>query len=237
MTLAVEFQELIRQAGNTQDIEMRLARRPRDVPNGLTGGAKRAIDLLIAVSVFIFVLPLLAALALLIKSQDDGPVLFKQTRCGLNGKKFTVFKFRTMTMNAEQKLEDLLATDAAAAAEWAQTQKLKNDPRITPLGRFLRKSSLDELPQLFNILRGDMSVIGPRPVTFGEIPRYGHRLAYYLSARPGITGLWQVNGRNRLSYEQRMDYDVDYVKNWSFATDIYILLKTVPAVIFAKGAF
>ena len=209
---------------------------PTDVPAGLTGALKRVMDLMIAVPLFIFILPLLATIAILIRSQGHGPVIFRQVRCGQGGVPFTCYKFRTMHIDAPKALEELLKRDPKAAAEWEKTQKLQNDPRITRIGRFLRRSSLDELPQLINIIAGDMSVIGPRPVTFDELPRYGSKLAYYMAARPGVTGLWQVNGRSELTYQQRIDYDAEYAKTWSLVRDIRILIKTVPAVLMSKGA-
>ena len=208
-----------------------------DVPAGLNGMVKRSFDIILALSVLLFTLPLLGAVALLVWAQDRGPIIFKQKRCGRNGIAFTVYKFRTMKLDAPQTLRELLQNNPEAAAEWQRDQKLRHDPRITKLGTFLRKSSLDELPQLLNILRGDMSIIGPRPVTYSELPRYGSKLVYYMAARPGVTGLWQVNGRNELNYEQRIAFDADYVQNWSHSQDIKILVKTVPAVLMSKGAF
>ena len=204
--------------------------------SGIDGLAKRAFDYTASFSLILFTLPLLFAIAVIIKIQDGGPVLFSHKRCGQGGRLFPCLKFRTMRTNADQALDDLLARDPAAREEWHRTRKLRNDPRITPIGRFLRKSSLDELPQLFNILRGDMSLIGPRPVTTQELDRYGALLAYYYAARPGITGMWQVNGRNRLTYEERVIYDAEYVRDWTFARDVKILAKTVPAVLSFDGA-
>lgn len=231
MTMAIDVEALMN--GQFEQLE----RLPADVPDGLTGPAKRALDLVLATGVALFTLPLLLVIAGLIRLGDGGPALFRQTRCGRDGQRFTIYKFRTMAIDAEDRLASVLENNPEAAREWEETQKLQNDPRITRLGKFLRKSSLDELPQLLNILRGDMSVVGPRPVTYAEIPRYGTRLPYYLAARPGITGLWQVNGRNRLTYDERMDYDQAYAKDWSFGRDLMILAKTVPAVLFSRGAF
>lgn len=205
--------------------------------SGVDGLGKRAFDYITAASLLVFLAPLMLAVALLIKAQDGGPVLFRQKRCGRDGKAFNCLKFRSMKTDAEAVLQRMLAQDPAARSEWGSTQKLQKDPRITRLGRFLRKSSLDELPQLFNILAGDMSLIGPRPVTFGELPRYGSKVHYYYMARPGVTGLWQVNGRNRLTYQQRVDFDAAYVRDWSFARDLRIIVRTVPAVLFFDGAY
>jgi undecaprenyl-phosphate galactose phosphotransferase len=141
-----------------------------------------------------------------------------------------------MVQDADRVLDHVLATDPAAAAEWAATQKLRDDPRVTAFGRFLRRSSLDELPQLFNVLRGEMSLIGPRPIVQAEVARYGEEIEYYYQTKPGITGLWQVSGRSDTSYQRRVALDVWYVRNWTLWHDIAILLKTVPAVLLQRGA-
>lgn len=205
--------------------------------DGVNGLAKRVFDHAVAMSIFVFTLPLLLTIAFVIKIQDGGPVLFRQIRCGRNGKAFYCYKFRTMKVNAEAALQEVLAADPEARAEWEKTHKLQKDPRITGFGRLLRKSSLDELPQLLNILAGEMSLIGPRPVTFAELERYGNNVHYYYAARPGVSGLWQVNGRNHLTYEQRVAYDIEYVRNWSFMRDMKIMAKTVPAVLLFDGAY
>ncbi|NWG45602.1 MAG: sugar transferase [Alphaproteobacteria bacterium] len=198
---------------------------------------KRALDLAIVIPVLLFVAPLLLGIYLVIRMQDGGQALFRQTRYGQGGRTFTCYKFRTMVKDAEERLNHLLETDPEVAAEWQRDQKLRNDPRITPFGRFLRKSSLDELPQLFNILRGEMSIVGPRPITASEVPKYGRYFAYYAATRPGITGLWQVSGRNHRTYDERVRLDARYVMNWSLRRDIAILLRTIPAVLFSKGAY
>ncbi|MDZ4760405.1 MAG: sugar transferase [Alphaproteobacteria bacterium] len=198
---------------------------------------KRVMDVLIASIAAIFLLPLMACIAILVRLTSPGPALFAQRRCGLNGRVFECYKFRTMRVDAAERLERLLATDPNAAMEWARYQKLRNDPRVTPLGRFLRKTSLDELPQLVNILRNEMSVIGPRPITSDEIFRYGPDFHYYTAVRPGVLGLWQVNGRNRLTYDQRVAMDVRYVREWSIWLDITIFAKAAPVVLFGAGAY
>lgn len=198
---------------------------------------KRLMDLVMALCVLVFLAPLLLAIYLVVKVADPGPALFRQLRVGRDGRVFTVYKFRTMRVDAGERLEKLLNSDASASSEWAKFQKLRNDPRVTRLGRFLRKSSLDELPQLFNILRGEMSVIGPRPVTSGEIHRYGADYPYYMAVRPGVLGLWQVKGRNALTYPERVAYDVQYVKTWSIWQDIKILFMAVPIVLLGLGAY
>ncbi len=198
---------------------------------------KRAMDLTIAFVVLTFLSPVLIGIYALLKVFDPGPALFSQLRVGRDGRTFTVYKFRTMRVDAQQRLDYLLANDPTAAAEWAQFQKLKHDPRVTVLGRILRKMSLDELPQLLNIVRGEMSVIGPRPVTSGEIHRYGAEYPYYTAVRPGVLGLWQVSGRNKLTYEQRVAFDVQYVKTWSIWQDIKILFMAIPVVLLGLGAY
>jgi exopolysaccharide production protein ExoY len=180
--------------------------------------------------------PLMGIVAFLIWRRDGAPVLFAHYRVGLNGKLFRCMKFRTMLRNSEQVLSELLQADPAARAEWERDQKLSNDPRITPVGHFLRRSSLDELPQLFNVLRGEMSLVGPRPITVAELTRYGRVRWHYLSVRPGITGLWQVSGRNNTTYDERVALDQHYVEKRSMLLDVGILLKTVRVVVGRDGA-
>jgi exopolysaccharide production protein ExoY len=198
---------------------------------------KRVLDLLVTTVAVIFLSPLLVLIYALLKVFDPGPALFTQLRVGKDGQTFTVYKFRTMRVDAQARLDHLLANDASAAGEWARYQKLRNDPRVTLLGRFLRRSSLDELPQLLNILRGEMSVIGPRPVTSAEVHRYGVDYPYYVAVRPGVLGLWQVSGRNRLTYPERIALDVRYVRTWTIWADLAILLRAIPVVLLGKGAY
>jgi len=198
---------------------------------------KRAMDLLIAFPVLVFTSPLLMAIYALIKTFDPGPALFAHTRIGRDGQPFVVYKFRSMRVDAEARLQQVLASDSDAAAEWAKYQKLRNDPRVTWLGRILRRSSLDELPQLLNILRGEMSVIGPRPVTADEVARYGADYSFYIAARPGVLGLWQVKGRNKLTYPERIAFDVQYVKTWSVWQDLKIIGMAIPVVLLGLGAY
>lgn len=181
--------------------------------------------------------PLMVLIALGIMISSKGPVLFKQERIGRGGKKFTCYKFRTMQVDAQARLEKLLETCAASRFEWAKDQKLKNDPRIHAFGEFLRKSSLDELPQLFNVLKGDMSLVGPRPIVENEIQKYGRYFAHYCAVRPGITGLWQISGRNDVAYRRRVAFDVIYVRKGRVADNVKILLQTVPVVLAAKGSY
>ena len=199
------------------------------------GWTKRAMDIMVASAALLCFWPLMLLVALLIKLDDGGPVVFSHKRVGRNRTMFPCLKFRTMATNSAELLRQHLAENPAAQEEWRETQKLKSDPRITVVGRVLRKTSLDELPQLFNVLRGDMSIVGPRPVVTDEIKKYGSDAAFYLMARPGLTGPWQVSGRNDVSYEARVNFDRNYVENWSLLTDISIIVRTVPAVLLAKG--
>ncbi|KGU70171.1 bacterial sugar transferase family protein [Burkholderia pseudomallei MSHR465J] len=180
--------------------------------------------------------PALAVIAFLVK-RDGGPAVFGHVRIGRDGRPFKCLKFRSMVMNADAVLKALLERDPHARAEWEREFKLKNDVRITPIGRFLRRSSLDELPQLMNVVRGEMSLVGPRPVVEAELARYGDDVRYYLAAKPGMTGLWQVSGRNDTSYATRVSLDVSYVKEWSLRRDLVILLKTVNVVLRGSGAY
>lgn len=197
---------------------------------------KRVFDIVAAVSAIVVLSPLLVGLALLVK-RDGGPALYGHTRVGRHGKKFRCLKFRSMVVNSEQVLKDLLERDPEARAEWEREFKLKNDVRVTRIGHFLRRSSLDELPQVWNVLRGQMSFVGPRPIIDQELERYGEARKYYLMATPGITGLWQVSGRNDIDYATRVLLDVSYVENWTFRKDIGILFKTFFVVIRGNGAY
>jgi exopolysaccharide production protein ExoY len=200
------------------------------------GRAKYAFDFVVATAALLFFAPAFLTIALLIKLTDPGPVFFKHTRVGRRGKRFDCLKFRTMKVNADELLADILRSDPQAAAEWDAGQKLRNDPRVTWFGNFLRKSSLDELPQVWNVLRGQMSLIGPRPITRAELNRYGKDRRYYLLVRPGITGLWQVSGRSSTGYEKRIRLDREYVEEWSWLGEIWILLMTIPAVLKTRDA-
>lgn len=197
----------------------------------------RALDISIALAALIFILPLMLTIAIAVKLSDGGPVLFSHRRIGRDGRVFGCLKFRTMVVDAEARLNALLASDEAARREWALDHKLRNDPRITPFGQFLRRSSLDELPQLLNVLRGQMSIVGPRPIVQGEVARYGRRFASYCAVRPGITGLWQVSGRNDVSYRRRVACDVIYARRRSVSRDVFIILWTVPAVLKGQGSY
>jgi lipopolysaccharide/colanic/teichoic acid biosynthesis glycosyltransferase len=197
---------------------------------------KRVFDIVAAVSAIVALSPMLFIIAMLVK-RDGGPALYGHTRVGRHGKKFRCLKFRSMVVNSEQVLKDLLASDPEARAEWEREFKLKDDVRVTRIGHFLRRTSLDEFPQLWNVLRGQMSFVGPRPIIDQELERYGEASKYYLMATPGITGLWQVSGRNDTDYATRVSLDVSYVENWSFFKDIGILYKTFFVVIRGTGAY
>lgn len=197
----------------------------------------RAIDVIGAVGLLFFFAPLMALIALSIFVANPGPIMFRQARIGRNGRLFKCLKFRTMATDAEARLAVLLESDSNARAEWARDQKLRNDPRIVGVGKFLRRSSLDELPQLFNVLRGEMSLVGPRPIVPDEARRYGRYLNEYCQVRPGLTGLWQISGRNDISYRRRVAFDVLYVRHASASFDIKILLFTIPCVLLSKGSY
>jgi exopolysaccharide production protein ExoY len=201
------------------------------------GAIKRVFDTVAALAAIAALLPLFALLCLAVRAELPGPVLFRQRRIGFKGEEFVCLKFRTMAIDAERALREYLANNEDARREWQTTHKLRNDPRITMFGRCLRRSSLDELPQLFNVLVGHMSIVGPRPIVAEEIPRYQEHFSLYASARPGLTGLWQISGRNTTSYPQRVAYDVDYVRNWSLIRDIRILLATANHVWEQNGAY
>ncbi len=198
---------------------------------------KRALDLALVVIPGILLLPAIAAIALAIKMSSRGPVFYGQTRRGRGGGPFVAWKFRSMYANASELLEQCFASDPNLREEWRQCQKLRHDPRITPLGRFLRRTSLDELPQLWNIVLGEMSFVGPRPIVSEEISRYGDGFALYAKVAPGLSGMWQVSGRNNLSYDQRVTLDLYYVRNWSVWLDLHILARTIRVVVLGDGAY
>jgi lipopolysaccharide/colanic/teichoic acid biosynthesis glycosyltransferase len=197
---------------------------------------KRIVDLALA----LFLLPAAALLIVLIgvavALTSKGPVIFRQWRIGRNGRPFAIWKFRTMHADADRILREHLKRSAEAREEWHEKHKLSRDPRITPLGRLLRETSLDEIPQILNIIAGDMSFVGPRPIVMKETVRYADRLRYYLAARPGVTGLWQISGRCNVSYQTRVILDETYVRHWTIGGDIWILLHTPLAVLRKDGA-
>jgi exopolysaccharide production protein ExoY len=199
--------------------------------------AKRTLDISGACSFLLLFAPLLGSLALLLLICQGRPILYKHPRIGRVGRPFHCLKFRTMVNDGTQVLEAYFAANPAARREWELRQKLERDPRVTALGGVMRKLSLDELPQFLNVLRGEMSLVGPRPIVNSEVQFYGSHIDVYHRVRPGITGLWQVSGRSNTSYPRRVELDVDYVQNWSLRKDILILVRTVPAVLSSDGSF
>jgi len=197
---------------------------------------KRAIDIVGALFFFMVFGPLYLLVALMVAVSMGRPVHFWQNRLGANGQRFRFYKFRSMVRNSEVVLDEFLSRNDMARTEWDTFQKLEKDPRITPIGQFIRKLSLDELPQFWNVLKGDMSLVGPRPCMERQRSLYGRGWEHYCAMRPGITGLWQVSGRNRLSYARRVELDVEYVSNWSLWLDIKILVRTVGTVVTGEGS-
>jgi exopolysaccharide production protein ExoY len=206
-------------------------------PTVVGGSVKRAFDFSGALIAILLLLPLFCLIALVIKLWDRGPVLYRHRRVGLNGKVFDCLKFRSMIVDAETVLSCHLAADAEAAREWEEIRKLKQDPRISPLGFTMRKTSIDELPQLLNILKGDMSFVGPRPIVADEMPKYGPSIRHYFSARPGLTGPWQISGRNDVDYPTRVALDREYVQAWSLWRDLAIIAKTARIVVTSRGCY
>jgi undecaprenyl-phosphate galactose phosphotransferase len=198
--------------------------------------SKLAMDKLGAAAALLLLSPLFIIIALKVK-KDGGPAFYGHKRLGRNGKTFKCWKFRSMDINSAEILKNILATDPEARAEWEKDFKLKNDPRITKIGHFIRRTSLDEIPQLFNVLKGDMSLVGPRPIVEDEKKYYAEKIADYFSVKPGITGLWQVSGRNDITYAQRVYLDSWFVNHWSIWNDIVIILKTVLVILCRKGAY
>jgi len=205
--------------------------RRRDISTG-----KLVFDKLFAAFALFTLAPVMVAIAIATRIGDHGPIFYKHKRIGQNGKPFDCVKFRSMRADSATVLARLLESDPVARAEWDRDQKLKDDPRIHPVGQFLRKTSLDELPQFWNVLKGDMSIVGPRPIIEDEVERYGVHFAEYCAVRPGITGAWQVGGRNDTSYPHRVALDVDYVRNATLLEDIRIVLRTIAVVLTQKGA-
>jgi exopolysaccharide production protein ExoY len=210
-----------------------IGREPTD-ELGMTpigGRRKRLADLVVSGLGAVLLAPAFLAVALGIKLTMGGPAIYRHRRVGFGGRYFDCLKFRTMVTNGDEVLKRYLDANPAAAEEWRLNQKLVNDPRVTRLGWFLRKTSLDELPQLFNILKGEMSCVGPRPIVVAELERYGAHAHEYLRARPGVTGSWQVSGRSNTSYGERVRLDAEYVRKWSLWADLMIVIRTVPAIL------
>lgn len=217
--------------------------RPEAHPKAPTGarrrlalGAKRGIDVSLALLGLVSLAPLYACIYVLVRASSPGPAFYAHQRVGRNGRSFGCLKFRTMVADGDAVLAEHLAANPDQAAEWEATRKLHNDPRVTPLGAVLRQTSIDELPQLLNVLLGHMSLVGPRPVTPDELSYYGATVSAYLAARPGLTGLWQVSGRSDLSYAERVAIDEQYFENQSLLLDMWIIMRTVPIVLRSRGS-
>jgi Undecaprenyl-phosphate galactose phosphotransferase WbaP len=198
---------------------------------------KRACDVLLAALLLVLALPFAVVIALAIAIETPGPVFFGHTRVGKGGRRFHLWKFRSMVRDADAVLARHLERNPGDRAEWKSSRKLKRDPRVTRVGKLLRRSSLDELPQLWNVLRGDMSMVGPRPIVAEEIVKYGPVYSLYAKVPPGLTGLWQVSGRNDTSYRERTELDSNYIRNWSLWLDLVVLMKTVRVVLMGHGAY
>jgi Undecaprenyl-phosphate galactose phosphotransferase WbaP len=214
----------------TLEVQRHLLRRSAQV-------AKRVLDLCLTVAGGVVASPVFLALMLAVRLDSPGPVFFRQARIGLGGREFRVWKFRTMRADAESVLASYLASRPELREEWARDHKLRDDPRVTRMGRWLRRTSLDELPQVLNVLAGEMSLVGPRPIVREEVVKYARDFDLYARVRPGLTGIWQVSGRNDTGYEQRVALDVYYIRNWSVWLDVLVLLRTVKPVLFGKGAY
>ena len=200
-------------------------------------GLKRATDLVVAVVALVFLLPAIVAIAVALYVHDGRPIVFRQKRVGAGGKEFEILKFRSMCRGADSRLAELLTRNAAATDEWKARQKLRHDPRVHRLGSFLRQTSLDEIPQFLNVLRGEMSIVGPRPIIPEEIVRYGDKIHCYISLTPGITGLWQVSGRSGTSYETRVNLDAEYYQKRSMLLDLKIMWRTIIVLLFARNGY
>jgi Undecaprenyl-phosphate galactose phosphotransferase WbaP len=198
---------------------------------------KRTVDLLVATTILLLSMPVIIGVAVLVKLTSPGPVIYGHKRIGVHGQPFNTWKFRTMYSDSENVLREYLKRDPAARTEWDRDYKLRYDPRVTPIGAFLRKWSLDELPQLWNVLKGEMSMVGPRPIVTDEISKYGDVFKLYKAVKPGLTGLWQVSGRNDVTYEDRVWLDQYYIRNWSPWMDLYIVPQTVVAMLRRTGAY
>lgn len=220
-------------AGDPLSIAMPPRAEPRVSPLALV--VKRAVDVAASLLLLVLLSPVLLLTALAIRA-GGGPALFVQARIGLNGRSFRCYKFRSMVPDADTLLPQLLQRDPALREEWARSQKLEHDPRITPLGSLLRRTSIDELPQLWNVLRGDMSLVGPRPILPSQLDRYGRAARWYLAMRPGITGLWQVTARGDADFARRVSLDCSYVRRYHVLLDLQLLLRTVGVVLSGRGA-
>ncbi len=212
----------------------------RSGPVSATGGRGwlgATMDVAIALAAIIVFLPAFIIIAIAVALERQGPILFAQRRIGRHGVAFKLYKFRSMHVDGDRIFADHIDASPDAAAEWARDHKLQRDPRVTRLGRFLRRSSLDELPQLFNVLRGDMSIVGPRPIVEAEVRRYGRFFRYYCAVRPGITGIWQISGRNHVTYRRRVAMDALYAQKKTVLLDIKVIAATIPAVLRRTGSY
>ena len=198
---------------------------------------KRAFDKAFAVACLVILSPVMLGIALAIGLSGGGPILFAHSRLGYGGRSFNCLKFRTMRQNSEDEFENLLRIDPIAREEWMEQRKLERDPRVDSIGYILRSTSLDELPQLFNVLRGEMSIVGPRPIVQSEIEKYGEHYCEYTTVRPGLTGIWQVSGRSETSYKRRVALDLSYIRHWSLMQDIRIVKRTIGVVLLGRGAY
>jgi exopolysaccharide production protein ExoY len=218
-------------------LEQPFVRVPLRSRSPIEGGAKRVSDVVMAFVALLLVGPVILLICVAVKLQDGGPALFAHRRVGQGGRFFNCLKLRTMYEDSDERLRKILETSQSARDEWARDHKLRSDPRVTPIGRILRRTSLDELPQIFNIMAGDMSVVGPRPIVEDEVRRYGRYINEYCSVKPGLTGLWQISGRNDMNYRRRVAMDVVYCRGKSMALDFRIIVMTIPAVLTGRGCY
>lgn len=228
--------EAVRSAAGTADTVVRSRMVTSQSGDPPRFGLCRIRDIVCALALIIVLLPVFVVLIAVILINDPGPPIFAHQRVGKNGRPFKCFKLRSMYCDAQERLVVLLANNPQMRREWEAMHKLAEDPRVTPLGDFLRRTSLDELPQLFNVLMGSMTLVGPRPIVYDELRHYGRHASCYLTSKPGLTGLWQVTGRSEVSYRRRVATDRLYARRKSFKLDLRILLATVPAVLARKGA-
>ncbi len=233
--IAVKALQALTRRGLPTSVSQRIYQKPRSQAISSDKLVKRTFDIIFSLSVLIIFSPLYLLLGLLIAISSPGPIFYFQERAGKNFKKFKCIKFRTMVQNADEVLERMMATSPQMRAEFEDNFKLREDPRITWIGKFLRLTSLDEFPQFWNVLKGDMSVVGPRPLVPEELCKYGSKIEKVLTIRPGITGLWQVSGRNDIPYPQRVQIDVYYVNYRNWLMDIWIIFKTIGVIVFPKN--
>lgn len=205
------------------------------IPARRASRSKRLIDVSVSILALVFLAPALAVIAIALMMVDGRPILFRQARVGAHGKMFECLKFRSMHLDAAERLAELLASDPERNKEWTEKRKLVGDPRVHWLGKFLRMTCLDELPQFYNVLRGDMSLVGPRPISPEETEKYGPNLHYYTALKPGITGMWQVKRKPETTYDERVQFDIDYYQSRSIYLDMVIMVKTVGVVLFATN--